>query len=99
MYSFGLNSMNLKVPSNSPRVLTSATLSYQDLRGLTRSLSLPVSISKFQVHLTSAAVNDLPSCHLTPWRSGKVSSLPSSFHSHLVATSGTIESRLFCATC
>jgi hypothetical protein len=31
---------------------------------LTRSLSLPVSISRSQVHLTSAAVNGLPSCHL-----------------------------------
>src|SRR6516162_9923652 len=49
-----------------------------------RSLSLPVPIRRSQVHLTSAAVNGLPSCHLTPWRSGKVSSLPSSLHSHLV---------------
>ena len=47
-----------------------------------RSLSLPVPISRSQVHLTSAAVKGLPSCHLTPWRSGKVSSLPSSLHSH-----------------
>jgi hypothetical protein len=31
------------------------------------------------VHLTSAAVNGLPSCHLMPWRSLKVSRvLPSS---------------------
>src|SRR6266851_6113687 len=73
-------------------------LSYQDLRGLTRSLSLPVPITRFQVHLTSAAVNGLPSCHLTPWRSGKVSSVPSSFHDQLVARSGTIDCRLFCGT-
>src|SRR6516164_2442884 len=49
-----------------------------------RNLSLPVPIRRSHVHLTSAAVNGLPSCHLTPWRSGKVSSLPSSLHSHLV---------------
>src|SRR5215469_11144472 len=64
-----------------------------------RNLSLPVPIRRSQVHLTSAAVNGLPSCHLTPWCSGKVSSLPSSLHSHLVARSGTIDCRLFCATC
>src|SRR6202023_580859 len=83
----------------SPRVLISATLLYQDLRGFTRSLSLPVPISRSQVHLTSAAVNGLPSCHLTPWRSGKVSSVPSSLHDQLVARSGTTVSRLDFATC
>src|SRR5229473_7695752 len=41
----------------------------------------------------------LPSCQLTPWRSGKVSSVPSSFHDQAVARSGRIESRLFCFTC
>src|SRR4029077_14031837 len=55
-------------------------------------------ISRSQVHLSSAAVNGLPSCHLTPWRNGKVSSLPSSLHDQLVARSGMIESGLFCAT-
>src|SRR5437764_530253 len=79
--------------------LTSLTFSYQDLRGLRRSLSLPLSINRSQVHLTSAAVNGLPSCHLTPWCKGKVSSLPSSLQLHPVASSGTIELRLFCATC
>src|SRR5215469_15862321 len=64
-----------------------------------RSFSLPTPISRSQVHLTSAAVNGLPSCHLTPWRKGKVSSLPSSLHAQLVARSGTIEPGLFCATC
>src|ERR1700730_771210 len=54
--------------------------------------------SRSQVHLTSLAVNGLPSCHLTPWRNGKVSSLPSSLHDQLVARSGMIESGLFCAT-
>jgi hypothetical protein len=47
---------------------------YQDLRGLRRSLSLAVPVSRSQVHLTSLAVKRLPSYHLTPWRSGKVSS-------------------------
>jgi hypothetical protein len=41
------------------------------------------------VHLTSLAVNGLPSRHLTPWRKGRVSSVPSSFHDQLVAKSGT----------
>ena len=40
------------------------------------------------VHLTSAAVNGLPSCHLTPRRSGKVSSVPSSFHAQPVVEIG-----------
>src|SRR6266478_4067841 len=44
-------------------------------------------------------MNGLPSCQVTPWRSGKVSSVPSSFHDQAVARSGTIESRLFCFTC
>src|SRR5215472_490848 len=72
-------------------MLTSSRFLYQDLRGLRRSLfsDLPVSVS--QVHLTSWAVNGLPSCHLTPWRSGKVSSVPSSLHDQLTARSGTIE--------
>src|SRR5216684_898606 len=52
-----------------------------------------------QVHLTSLAVNGFPSCHLTPWRSFKVSAVLSSSHDHSVARSGTIEFRLVCATC
>ena len=40
------------------------------------ALALPFSMS--QVHLTSAEVKGLPSCHMTPWRSLKVSWLPSS---------------------
>src|SRR5438067_7743827 len=51
------------------------------------------------VHLTSAAVNGLPSCHLTPSRSLKVSSFPSSLHDQLEARSETIELRVFCGTC
>ena len=62
-------------------------------------LSLALPLRRSQVHLTSWAVNSLPSCHLTPWRSGKVSSVPSSFQDQLVANSGTIDPMLFCATC
>src|SRR5690348_18459210 len=51
------------------------------------------------VHWTSRAVNDLPSCHLTPCRKLKVSFVPSSFHDHDAARSETIEERLFCLTC
>src|SRR6266851_333113 len=72
---------------------------YQDLRGLMRNFSLALPCSMSQVHLTSFAVNGLPSCHLTPWCNGKVSSVPSSFHDQPVARSGTIDSRLFCFTC
>src|ERR1700674_3749983 len=79
--------------------MTSSRLRYQDLRGLTRSLSLDFSSKRSQVHWTSLAVNDVPSCHLTPWRSGKVSAVPSSFHDQLVARSGTIDLRLLCFTC
>src|ERR1700752_4634992 len=63
-----------------------------------RSFSLALPLKRSQVHLTSLAVKGLPSCHLTPWRSGKVSSVPSSFHDQLVARSGTIDCRLLCAT-
>src|ERR1700757_4075264 len=79
--------------------MTSSRLRYQDLRGLTRNFSVDLPAIRSQVHLTSAAVNGLPSCHLTPCRNLKVSSLPSSLHDQLTARSGTIESRLFCGTC
>src|SRR6516162_2134385 len=52
-----------------------------------------------KVHTTSLAVNGLPSCQLTPSSSGKVSSVPSSFHDRPVARSGTTDCRLFCGTC
>ena len=68
------------------------------LRGLMRSFSVPFPCSRSIVHLTSAAVNGLPSCHLTPWRSGKVSSVPSSFQFQPVASSGTIVSGVFCGS-
>jgi len=59
--------------------------------GIDPELLAGCTISKSQVHLTSCAVNGLPSCHLTPCRSGKVSAGPSSFHDQLVARSGTID--------
>src|SRR5580704_2624711 len=63
-----------------------------------RSFSAALPLNRSQVHLTSRAVNGSPSCHLTPWRSGKVSSVPSSFEDQLVARSGTIDLMLFCGT-
>src|SRR5262249_36596225 len=84
-----------KVTSKSPLVVTSSRLRYHDLRGLRRSLSLDLPVSRSQVHLTSLAVKGLPSCHLTPSRNGKVSSVPSSLHDQPVARSGTIDCKLF----
>ena len=69
-------------------MVTSSRLLYQALRGLMRSFSCALPSSRSQVHLTSAAVNGLPSCHLTPWRSLKVSSVPSSLHDQLVGEIG-----------
>src|SRR5271154_6365952 len=42
-----------------------------------------------QVHWTSLAVKDLPSCQVTPCRKRSVSSVASSFHDQPVAKSGT----------
>ena len=47
---------------------------------------------------TSADVNGLPSCHFTPCLSLKLSVFLSPLQVQLSAKSGTIESRLFCAT-
>src|SRR5215470_15552268 len=81
-------------------MVTASRFRYQDLpRGLTRNLSLDFPVSRSKVHSTSLAVKGLPSCHLTPSRNGKVSSVPSSLHDQPVARSGTIESRLFCFMC
>src|ERR1051326_5076578 len=77
----------------------SVTLRYHALRGLRRNLSAATPRRRSQVHLTSAAVNGFPSCHLTPCCSGKVNSLPSSLHDQPVASSGTMDLRLFCGTC
>src|ERR1700732_613665 len=72
---------------------------YHDLRGLRRNFSVDLPCSMSQVHLTSAAVNGLPSCHLTPWRSLKVSAVLASSHDHSVARSGTTDLRPLCGTC
>src|SRR5437763_1926399 len=79
-------------------VMTSTTSSYQDLRGFLRNFCWDFPISMSNVHLTSLDVNGLPSCHLTPCLSLKSSVLPSALQAQLSASSGTIDSRLFCAT-
>src|SRR5262245_9224173 len=73
-------------------------LRYQAARGLRRSLSRLRPVRRLKVHSTSLAVKGRPSCHRTPLRSLKVSSVPSSFHCHDSARSGTIDFSLFCAT-
>src|SRR5215471_8039838 len=90
----GCGRFSLNVVSKSPSVTTSSRLRYQALRGLRRNFCSAFPWSRSQVHLTSFAVNGLPSCHVTPWRNLKVSSLPSSLHDHEVARSGTIDLRL-----
>src|SRR6516225_3333317 len=82
----------------SPFVVTSSRLRYQALRGSRRNLSLVLPAIRSQVHFTSALVNGLPSCHLTPSRRRKASSVLSSSHDHSVARSGTIDRRLVCGT-
>src|SRR5215510_3252853 len=47
------------------------------------------------VHCTSLAVNGLPSCHFTPWRSLKVSLVRLASHAQLSARSGTMVSMLW----
>src|SRR5205085_8345061 len=96
--SDGCGRFNLNVTSDSPFGTTSFRLRYQDLRGLSRSLSAALPCSRSQVHLTSLAVNGLPSCHLTPWRSLNVSPVLSSSHDHSLARSGTIDCRVACGT-
>src|SRR6185437_11602274 len=80
-----------------PFVTTSLRLAYQILRGFLRMISFfssPRPASASQVHFTSAEVKGLPSCHLTPWRSLKVSFVLSAFQAQLSARSGTIWSGL-----
>src|SRR5262249_52561830 len=78
--------------------VTSSRLLYQVLRGLRRSFSADLPVNRSQVHFTSLAVNSLPSCHLTPWRHGRGSSVPSPFPGQLGAQSRTIAAMLFFAT-
>src|SRR5438309_3341645 len=94
----GCGCFRRNVTSLSPFGTTSSRLRYHALRGLMRSFSLDLPVSKSQVHTTSFAVNGLPSCHLTPWRSRKVRWVLSSSHDHSLARSGTIESRPLCGT-
>src|SRR6516162_9932081 len=82
----------------SPSVVVFTTLTHQVSRKLRRSFSLPWLVKRSRVHLTSAAVKGFPSCHLTPSRNLKVSSVPSSLHAQLSARSGTIDFKLFCFT-
>src|SRR5256884_9436692 len=95
----GCGRLRWNVACKSPSVVTSARFAYQSLRGFLRNLfcDLPCSISN--VHFTSALVNGLPSCHLTPSRSLKVSAFLSALQDQLVASSGWIVSRLFCGLC
>jgi len=77
------------VTSRSPFTATSLRLNHHDLRGFLRNFDSG-EISMSQVHFTSALVKGLPSCHVTPSRSLKVSLVPSSLHAHSVARSGTM---------
>src|SRR5947208_647500 len=95
----GCGRLRRSVTSWSPLVVVSATFTHHVSRKLRRSFSFPLFVNKSKVHLTSAAVNGRPSCHLTPSRSLKVKSLPSSLHDQLVANSGTTDCKLFCGTC
>src|SRR5882724_5038463 len=67
-------------------------------RGFCFSLSRARPVSRLKVHSTSLAENSQPSCHLTPRRSLKVSSVLSSFQLHDSARSGRIDLSLFCGT-
>src|SRR5215510_11396837 len=92
----GCGAFSLRTVSLSPFTVTLSTLAYQPLRKLTLKFSGALPCSRSMVHLTSAALNGLPSCHLTPLRRLKVNVLPSSLHVHFSARSGTMSSRLFC---
>src|SRR5439155_24755024 len=96
--SAGWGRRSCTVTSSSPLALTSATFLYQSCRGFLRKESFDLPISRSKVHLTSLAVNVLPSCHFTPWRSLNVSMVLSSLHDQLSVRSGTIESKLFWGT-
>jgi len=94
----GCGRLSLKATSKSPLAVTLSRFWYQALRGLTRSPSLALPCSKSKVQTTSRAVKGLPSCHLTPWRSLKRSTVPASSHAHSVARSGTTDFSPLCGT-
>src|SRR5215510_3862721 len=79
-------------------MLTLSRLVYQDARGFLRKSSESCPVSLFQVHCTSFAVNGLPSCHLTPSCSLKVSLVLVASQVQLSARSGTIVSGLLSGT-
>src|SRR5215475_13999900 len=92
----GCGRFRLKTSSSSPLTVTLSRLVYQDARGFLRNSSGSFPVSVFQVHCTSFAENGLPSCHLTPWRSVKMSLVLSPFQDQLSARSGTMLLSLFC---
>src|SRR5215468_5738553 len=92
----GCGRFRLKTTSSSPLTLTLSRFVYQDARGFLRKSSGSFPVSLVQVHCTSFAVNGLPSCHLTPWRSLKMSLVLSALHDQPSARSGTMLLNLFC---
>src|SRR5262245_8353570 len=64
--SAGCGALSLTIASDSPFVVTLSMLAYQPLRKLTLKLSAALPASRSKVHLTSAEVNGLPSCQVTP---------------------------------
>ena len=95
----GWGRLRWNVASIGPFTVIFSRLVNQACLGLLRILpdSRPETAS--QVHFTSAEVKGLPSCHFTPLRRVKVSSVLRSFQRQPVASSGTIVSRLFCDWC
>src|SRR4051812_16401770 len=91
----GCGSFRWKITLLSPSVATSLMLNHHVLRGFLRSLPLTLPVSMSHVHLTSAEVNGLPSCHFTPSRNWKVSVRSSSLQAQEVPRSGTILSSRF----
>src|ERR1041384_1779167 len=81
--SAGCGRARWNTTSKSLVTFTSLTFLYQPSRGFLRRLSFVLPCKRSIVHFTSLAVNGLPSCHFTPWRSLKVSSVRSSFHDQL----------------
>ena len=73
----------------------SLMLNHHVLCGFFRSLPLTLPDRMSKVHFTSALVNGLPSCHLTPSRNWNVSVRSSSLSAQDVARSGTTLSSRF----
>src|SRR5882757_8051816 len=96
--SDGCGRLRWIVTSKSVRACTKLMLPYQAPRGLVRRRLRARLVSRLKVHSTSLDVNAMPSCHFTPRRSLKDSSVLSSFHDQDSARSGMIDSSVFCAT-